>query len=148
MMTTVRDILDQKGNRVTTIAPGATALEAALAMNEHRIGSLLVLEETMLMGIVTERDILRRVVAAGKDPRVTAVAEILSSPVACCHPGTTLEECRAVMTEKHIRHLPVIDRGRLCGIVAIGDIMAYSITEQETTIKYLNAYMFGYPEGV
>jgi CBS domain-containing protein len=147
-MFTVRDILERKGTQVDMAAPTATALEAARLMNEHRIGSLLVMEETKLIGIVTERDILRRVVAAGLDPASVQVRDILSSPVACCRPDTSLEECRQVITEKRIRHLPVVDHGRLCGLVTSGDLLAYQLTEHESTIKYLNEYMFGHPEGV
>lgn len=147
-MTTVRDILDRKGGHVVAIAPGATALEAAQLMNEHRIGSLLVMESTKLVGIVTERDILRRVVAAGGDPAKILVEAILSTPVACCRPDTNLEECRKVITEKRIRHLPVVDHGQLRGIITIGDLMAQAIEEHESTIKYLNEYMFGIPESV
>lgn len=142
-MTTVRDILDRKGTRVVTIDPEASALDAARLMNEHRIGSLVVMRDGALAGIVTERDILRRLVAAAKDPAATPVCEIFSSPVVCCRPDTTLEECRGVITEKRIRRLPVMDHGRLCGLVTIGDIMAQEITEKESTIKYLNDYMFG-----
>lgn len=144
-MVTVRDILDRKGTHVDTIAPQATALEAARQMSDRRIGSLLVMEDDKLIGIVTERDILRRVVAAGQDPAAIQVLDILSSPVACCRPDTALEECRGVITEKRIRHLPVVDHGRICGLVTIGDLMAYEITEHESTIKYLNEYMFGQP---
>jgi CBS domain-containing protein len=147
-MITVRDILEKKGSQVATVAPNATALEAARLMNEQRIGSLLVLEEAKLTGLVTERDILRRVVAAGTNPAAVRVADILSTPVACCRPDTTVEECRKVITEKRIRHLPVVDHGELRGIITIGDLMAREISEQENTIKYLNEYMFGHPEGV
>ena len=147
-MITVRDILDRKGSNVVSVAPETTALEAARLMNEHRIGALLVLEEDKLVGIVTERDILRRVVATAGDPAKVIVKEILSTPVACCRPDTPLEECRKVITERRIRHLPVVDRGQLRGIITIGDLMAYEISEHETTIKYLNEYIFGHPEGV
>lgn len=147
-MTTVRDILDHKGGQVISIAPGTTALEAARLMNEHRIGSLLVMDGSKLVGIVTERDILRRVVAAANDPSQVLVDSILSTPVACCRPETNLEECRQVITDKRIRHLPVVDHGQLRGIITIGDLMAFAISEHESTIKYLNEYMFGHPEGV
>lgn len=145
-MTTVREILDRKGMQVVSIDPGASALEAARLMTEHRIGSLLVMVGATVAGIVTERDILRRLVAVGKDPATTRVREILSSPVACCRPETTIEECRRVITEKRIRHLPVVDHGRLCGLVTIGDLIANELTEREITIKYLNEYMFGSAE--
>lgn len=145
-MTTVRDILDRKGCEVKSISPNGNALEAARLMNEHRIGSLLVLEGDRLIGIVTERDVLRRVVVTGNDPASVRVGDILSTPVACCRPDTSIEECRKVITEKRIRHLPVVDHGQLRGIITIGDLMAQEISEQESTIKYLNEYMFGNPE--
>lgn len=145
-MTVVRDLLKRKTtNEVSRIDPGASALEAAHAMNEGRLGSLLVVEADRVIGIITERDILRKIVARQRDPSRVPVHEVMSCPVACCHTETTLDECRAVMTERRIRHLPVIENGALCGIVTIGDLTAYEINEHQTTIEYLYEYLYAPP---
>ena len=86
---------------------------------------------------------LRRVVAAGRDPSSTSVRDVMTTPVACCRPETTIEECRSVMTGKRIRHLPVVDDYGLRGIVTIGDLMAFRVEEHEDTIRYLESYVFG-----
>jgi CBS domain-containing protein len=112
-------------------------------MNERGIGGLVVTEASRMAGIITERDILRRVVAAQRNASVTPVRAVMTAPVACCRPETTLLECRSVMTEKRIRHLPVVNERGLCGIVTIGDLMAQEVGEHEATIEYLNGYIFG-----
>jgi CBS domain-containing protein len=141
-MATVRDLLIQKGGEVVSIAPTASVLDAAQRMNERRLGSLVVLDGDTLAGILTERDILQRVVAAGRAPADTAVREVMSSPVLTCVPETSLDECGAIMTARRIRHLPVADARGLQGMVSIGDVLAYQVGEQQTTIQYMNSYMF------
>ncbi|MFN8586858.1 MAG: CBS domain-containing protein [Candidatus Eisenbacteria bacterium] len=145
-MTCVQSILGRKGREVFTIGSADTALAAAERMNQRAVGGLVVVEEGRVAGIVTERDILRRVVAAQRDPQRTAVRDILTSPVATCRPDTTLGECRAFMTEKRIRHLPVVDEHGLCGMITIGDLLAHEVGEHEATIEYLSAYIHG-PRG-
>ena len=120
-----------------------SALKAATLMNERGIGGLVVLDGGRVAGMFTERDILRRVVAMRRDPATTPVREVMTSPVAYCRLETTLDECRAVMTDKRIRHLPVVDEKGVCGIVTIGDLMAHDVTDQQATIQYLNEYIFG-----
>ena len=142
-MATVQSVLERKGGQVVTIDVGETALAAAALMNERGIGGLVVLDEGRIAGMFTERDILRRVVAARRDPAATRVHEVMTTPVAYCRRETPLDECRAVMTEKRIRHLPVLDDRGVCGIVTIGDLMAHDVTDRETTIQYLNEYIFG-----
>ena len=142
-MATVQSILAKTGGQVVTIGATDTALTAASLMNERGIGGLVVLENGRVAGMFTERDILRRIVAMRRDPATTPVREVMTSPVAFCRRETTLEECRAVMTEKRIRHLPVVDEAGVCGIVTIGDLMAHEATDQEATIQYLNEYIFG-----
>jgi len=142
-MATVQAILTRKGNQVLSIGADDTVLDAARRMNERGIGGLVVTEGEHVIGIVTERDILRRVVAAQRIPATTQVREVMTSPVACCRPETTLAECRGVMTAKRIRHLPVVDDQGLRGIVTIGDLLAWEVNEHETTIEYLNSYIFG-----
>lgn len=142
-MATVQAVLAKKGGQVVTIGVADSALTAATLMNERGIGGLVVLEAGRVAGMFTERDILRRVVAMRRDPAATPVSEVMTSPVAFCRLETTLNECRAVMTEKRIRHLPVVDEKGVCGIVTIGDLMAHEVTDQEATIQYLHEYIFG-----
>src|SRR4051794_12335328 len=109
-MATVRDLLATKGTTVVSIAPTATVLEAAQLMNERGIGGVLVMDAVQhLVGIFTERDILRRVVAADRAPSATLVSEVLTTAVVTCQPETTVDECGAIMTSRRVRHLPVID---------------------------------------
>lgn len=142
-MATVKDVLDKKGSSVASISKSDMVLDAAKKMNETKIGSLVVTEGDHVVGIFTERDILIRVVASGRDPKETPIGEVMSSPVACCRRDTTLDECRAVMTEKHIRHLPVVEEKRLLGIITSGDILARKVDVHEETIRYLNEYIYG-----
>jgi CBS domain-containing protein len=142
-MATVQAVLDRKGGQVVTIAVADLVLAAATLMNERSIGGLVVMDGDRVVGMFTERDILRRVVAARRDPTSTTVGEVMTTPVAYCRRDTRLEECRAVMTERRIRHLPVVDERGVCGIVTIGDLMAHEVTDHEATIQYLNEYIFG-----
>jgi CBS domain-containing protein len=141
-MATVQSILRRKGGQVVAIDAGSTVLAAAGLMNEKSIGGLVVTDGERVIGIFTERDILRRVVAPGRDPATMRVGDVMTSPVACCRPETSLDECRSVMTTQRIRHLPVIERERLCGIVTIGDLMAHEVGEHQATIEYLESYIF------
>jgi CBS domain-containing protein len=141
-MATVHDLLARKGGAMVSILPTDTVLEAARRMNERGIGGLLVVEGGQLAGIFTERDILRRVVALGRDPTTTPVKTVMTSPVITCLPETSVEECGVIMTTRRIRHLPVADARGLVGIITSGDVLAFRVDEQQTTIKYLNNYMF------
>jgi CBS domain-containing protein len=141
-MATVRDILRLKGSHVVHLAADATVLDAARLMNERGIGGIVITEGGDVVGIFTERDILRRVVAQTRDPATTRIREVMTSPVVTCRPDTAVETCRSVMTEKRIRHLPVVDESGLCGIVTIGDLLAFQLEKQEYTIRQLNNYLF------
>jgi CBS domain-containing protein len=141
-MPTVRDILAKKGSDVITVAPKETALRAAQLMNDRGIGGLVVTDRERLTGIFTERDILRRVVAPGRDPATTRVAEVMTTPVIACALDTSIDECAAMMTAKRIRHLPVLDGKRLAGVVTIGDVLAFQVSEQQATIAYMHHFMF------
>ena len=114
-MATVQALLAKKGGQVVTIGVADSALTAATLMNERGIGGLVVLDGGRVAGMFTERDILRRVVAMRRDPAATPVSEVMTTPVAFCRLETTLSECRAVMTEKRIRHLPVVGEKGVCG---------------------------------
>jgi CBS domain-containing protein len=144
-MATIRDILDVKGAKVIRIGPEATAFEAAVAMKENGIGGLLVCEADKILGMITERDVLRRVVVERRDPARTRVLDIMTADIICCRPHTTVEEARVVMKERRIRHLPVIDAtGDLCGLVSIGDLNAHEAQSKEMTIHLLNQYIHGF----
>ena len=143
-MATVRDILALKGSHVLSIGPDATVLDAAVLMNEHKIGSLLVMSGGYLIGIITERDILQRVVVPCLDPSKTPVQDVMTSELVCCQPHTTIEEARGVLKNRRIRHLPVVDAGRrLCGLISIGDLNAHQMTSQEHTIHLMHEYLYG-----
>lgn len=142
-MRTVDDILNQKGRDVATVSRGAAVIEAAQMMNERRIGAVVVSDGDKLVGIFTERDVLNRVVAAERDPRRTLVGDVMTTPMACCTGKTTIDECSRVMREKRIRHIPVVEDGRLRGMISIGDLNATQVVEQEETIHYLNEYLYG-----
>jgi len=141
-MATVQDILAKKGGNIISVPPQETVLRAAQLMNERGIGGLVVTDGGRLAGIFTERDILRRVVAQRLDPAVARVADVMTAPVTACAPNTPVDECAALMTAKRIRHLPVVtDRG-LAGVITIGDVMAFQVSEQQATIDYMHHFMF------
>jgi CBS domain-containing protein len=143
-MAAAKDILAIKGSRVTAIRPEATVYEAAVLMNEEKIGALVVLDQDQLVGMFTERDILRRVVAQQRDAANTLVQEVMTTEVMACQPHTTLEEARGVMKNRRIRHLPVIgDDGSLWGMISIGDLNAYQTSNHEQTIYFLEQYIHG-----
>jgi CBS domain-containing protein len=143
-MATAKDILAIKGAHVASIHPEATVFQAALLMDEQRIGALLVMEEGRMTGIFSERDILRRVVAQGRDAAATRVRDVMTAEVACCRLHTTLDEASGVMKNRRIRHLPVIDDDdNLLGLISIGDLNAYQNNTQEQTIHLLQQYIYG-----
>ncbi len=141
-MATAEQLIALKGGSVAALGPEATVLEAAALMNERGIGSVVVLDDKKrLAGIFTERDVLRRVVAEQRDPATTKLADVMTSPVACAAPHTTLDEIRNVMRQRRIRHLPVADRKRVVGMVSIGDLNKAEHDVQVQTIHYLEQYM-------
>jgi CBS domain-containing protein len=129
---------------VFTIGTGASVMEAACLMNEHKIGALVVIDQGAVVGMFTERDILQRVVGDRRDPERTPVGEVMTTEVACCTPETTIEEARVAMKERRVRHLPLVDGGRrLQGLISIGDLNAYEASSQEQTIYLLQEYLYG-----
>jgi CBS domain-containing protein len=146
-MATLADILSVKGSHVTQIGPSATVLEAAALMNQHEIGSLIVCDGDRMHGIVTERDILRRVIVPRRDPSQTTVREVMTRELACARRHTTVEEARGVMKNRRLRHLPILDdTGKLCGLVSIGDLNAHETNTKEMTIHLLQEYIYGHVE--
>lgn len=140
-MTTAQQILDQKDTKLISIAPEATVLEAANLMNEHHIGALVVLADGKLVGIFTERDILNRIVSAQRDPAATQVSEVMTTRVACAAPHTRRNEMRGVMRSKRIRHIPVVEKKVVIGIISIGDLNRARNEAQEETINYLQQFI-------
>jgi CBS domain-containing protein len=140
----VSDILSEKGHDVLTVDAATTVLDAVKAMVEGNVGSLVVTDGETLLGIVTERDYLRRVTLEGRDERTTPVREIMSAPFVYVHPDATIDECMAIMTERRLRHLPVLDDGdELTGIVSIGDVDKFQSQEQGARIRLLTEYISG-----
>jgi CBS domain-containing protein len=143
-MALVRDILDKKGRQVWTIGPDATVLQAALVMNEHTIGALVVTDGGRIVGMFSERDILRRVIGEHRDPDQTRVAEVMTTEVVCCTSQTSLEEAGGAIKNRRVRHLPVVDdENRLLGLISIGDLNAYRQADQEQTIFLMSEYLYG-----
>jgi CBS domain-containing protein len=143
-MSTVRDILAVKGTHVLSIGKDATVLDAAFLMNEHKVGALVVLHDGSVVGMFTERDVLRRVVGERRDPVTTCVHEVMTTEVVCCTPDTPLDECRGAMKTRRIRHLPVCDGDRhVQGLISIGDLNAHQASDQEHTIYLMQEYLYG-----
>jgi CBS domain-containing protein len=143
-MPNAESLLGKKGREVATVDRTNSVLDAALEMNRRRIGAVVVRDGDRVVGIFTERDILNRVVAAGLLPGGTPVGTVMTAPMAVCRRDTTLAECKSVMTQKRIRHLPVVEEGELYGIISIGDIMASEVADQQATIQYLHEYLHGH----
>ncbi len=140
----VSDILAAKGSAVLEIDAEATVFDAVSKMVEGNVGSLLVTDGGRLVGIVTERDYLRRVAIVGRDERTTPVREVMSAPIVYTTPESSIEECMAVMTERRIRHLPVLTESReVMGVVSIGDLVKFQTREQSAQIKFLEEYISG-----
>lgn len=140
-MRNVSQILERKGGRVVSMAEDQPVMEAVRLMAEHHIGAVLVMRGDELAGIASERDYARKVVLQGRSSSDTLVATIMSSPVVCVGPSESLGDCMAIMTERHIRHLPVLEGGRILGIVSIGDLVKEVIEDQKQEISYLQQYI-------
>jgi CBS domain-containing protein len=142
-MTTAKDIIRFKGQTVHAVRPDDTVLAALGVMAEHDIGAVLVVEGDELLGILSERDYARKVVLMGRASRDSPVRLIMTANVVCVSPSLTVEECMGLMTERRCRHLPVVDNGRVVGLVSIGDLVKAMIDEKEFTINQLKNYIAG-----
>ena len=140
-MRNVRQIIDRKGNRVVSVGKDAPVLEAVRMMAEYHIGAVLVMQGDELIGIASERDYARKVILQGRSSSDTAVSVIMSSPVICVTPTDSVTDCMSIMTERHIRHLPVIEDNRVVAVVSIGDLVKEMIEEQKQEISYLQQYI-------
>ncbi len=142
-MSTVADILSAKGSSVLTIDRDATVLDAIRSMVEANVGSVVVTNRDAICGIFTERDYLRRIVLEGRMSKNTAVIEVTTERLVVVEPTRPVDQCMSIMTQEKIRHLPVIDQGKLVGIVSIGDLVKFLSKEREAEIRYLTDYISG-----
>lgn len=143
-MKNVREILQSKAIKQTySVQPTTKVLEAMRLMAEKEVGALVVLENKRLVGIVTERDYARKVVLMARSSHTATVSEIMASDILTVNPDQSIDECMELFTEKRVRHLPVMDEGRLIGLISIGDVVKNIISEQEDTIQHLEQYIRG-----
>jgi CBS domain-containing protein len=136
-------LMRSKGPGVWSLAPSASVYEAIAMMAEKQVGALLVMEGSRLVGIVSERDYARKVILQGRSSKETAVAEIMSSPVITVTPVHSIGECMQIVTENRIRHLPVVQGERVTGLISIGDLVNWVVSEQQATIRHLEAFIAG-----
>ena len=142
-MKSVRDILKVKGTDVWCVEPDATVFDALQRMAEKEVGALVVMEGAQVVGLISEREYARKIVLLGRTSPTTMVKEIMTSPVVYIHLDQPIEECMALMTEKRTRHLPVIEDGKLVGLISIGDIVKSIIADQQFLIEQLVRYISG-----
>ena len=140
-MATAEQLINLKGSAVASLPPTASVLEAAQLMNERHIGSVLVIERKTMVGIFTERDVLRRIVADQRDPATTVLSDVMTREVAYASALTTLDEIRRAMRERRIRHMPVLEKNRVTGMISIGDLNKADNDRKVETIRYLEQYM-------
>jgi CBS domain-containing protein len=142
-MTIVHQLLDRKGRAIFSVEPDAPVLEAIRAMAAHHVGALLVMQGEALRGIVSERDYARKVILKGRSSADTPVRDIMTAEVITVSPETSVQICMQLMTDRRVRHLPVIEGGRVVGMVSIGDLVKAVIAEQQQHIEQLESYIRG-----
>ena len=142
-MNIVKQILQTKGDQVWSVSPQTSIYDGLQLMADKEIGALLVIENGEIVGIFSERDYARRVILKGKSSKNTTIGEVMTKRVLCVHPSTTVNECMALMTQKKIRHLPVMEDDVLIGFISIGDVVKSIISEQEYLIEHLENYIIG-----
>lgn len=140
-MVNIRDILKVKGNTVHSVTPDTTVYESLEKMSAKNVGSMLVMENESLQGIFTERDYMKKIVLLGRSSKSTPAKDIMTTNPICVSPTDSAENALAIMSERHCRHLPVIDEGKIIGVVSIGDLVKKKISSMESEIKYLNDYI-------
>jgi CBS domain-containing protein len=141
-MATVQDLLSRKAGGVLECSKETTVQEAVALMNDRGTGSVLVTDGGRLTGIFTERDLMRRVVADRLDPGETPLSKVMTTALVTCTPDATIDDCAALMSERRIRHLPVIASGEVCGVVTTGDLLAHELRDKESTIQQLESFVF------
>ena len=142
-MKLVKHLLDGKGRHIVSVVPDSTVLEAIMLMADKAIGSLLVMDGEKLLGIVTERDYARKVIIKGRSSKTTRVSEIMTTGVFTTSSAESVNKCMSVMTEKRIRHLPVLEDNRVIGMISIGDLVQAIISDQKEEIEQLENYISG-----
>lgn len=140
-MKTVRQLLESKRYSVVSVAPSSTVLEALKVMAEKEIGAVIVIDGEHLAGIFSERDYARKVVLQGKNSRDTPVREVMTEKVVCVRPEQTIDDCMGLMTDKRIRHLPVLDHKKVIGVISIGDVVKEMLSDKEFVIQQLESYI-------
>jgi len=140
-MNFVSQILKDKKEKIWSVSPRETAYEALQIMSDQNLGALLVIDKRGVVGIFSERDYARKVILKGKSSKTTSVSELMTKKVLYIDPGTTVEDCMALMTEKNVRHLPVIEKKQLVGIVTVGDVLKQLIEDQKFEIQELERYI-------
>jgi CBS domain-containing protein len=140
---TIRAILNRKSTEVFSIPPDAMVFQAIQMMDEKNVGALLVMEEDRLIGIISERDYTRKVFLRGRRSRETKVSEIMSTNLTVTHPREPIEKCLRLMTDKRIRHLPVLDGDKVIGVISIGDLVKWTLSCQSAAIEHLESYIHG-----
>lgn len=142
-MKLVKHLLDDKGRNIISIAPGASVFDAIKLMADKAIGSLVVIQDDELFGIITERDYARKVIIKGRSSESTRVAEIMTTDVLTASSAQSVKECMEIMTERKIRHLPVVEDNRVIGMISIGDLVEAIIADQQEEIEQLEQYISG-----
>lgn len=138
---TASDMLDLKGGRIHFITPDATVYEAVARMDELRVGALLVMQDDTLLGIISERDYTRKIILLGRASKDTRVDEVMSSSLITVRPDTSLNECLAIVTDRHVRHLPVLDGDKVVGLLSIGDLVRAVVAQQAELIRNLKSFI-------
>jgi CBS domain-containing protein len=143
-MTKVKEVLDNKGNQYFYVKPGNTVYEALQTMADKDVGSVMVIENDKLVGMFTERDYARKIVLHGLASKNSRVGDFMTKELFSVHSNTSINECMAIMTSKHIRHLPVIDEDKIVGLISIGDVVNSVIHQQNIIINDLEGYIYGF----
>ena len=143
MTITVHQLLDRKGSDIYSIDPDSSVYDAIKMMSELEVGALLVIKEGQLKGIISERDYTRKIILKDRSSKTSIVEDIMTNKVICIRPDNNIEECMLLMSNKHIRHLPVVDKGTTMGILSIMDVVKSIISEKEQLIEQLEHYIAG-----
>lgn len=143
MTTSVRQVLEAKGATTLSLPPSATVYEALEVMAKNDVGSVVVADGDCLLGMFTERDYARKLILQGRSSKDTCVSELMTSNILTVSPTQTIEDCMAMITDNRVRHLPVVEKGRLVGIISIGDVVKAVIADQQRTIQQLSSYIAG-----
>ena len=140
-MKTVKNILNNKLNEIYSVSPSTSVLEALQVMMHKNISALLVMENSELKGIFTERDYARKIILQGKSSKETLIEEVMTSDLETIHLDSTIDHCMQIMTTRHIRHLPILNEGKVAGMISIGDLVKFVIEDQKQTIEQLQSYI-------